>query len=124
LHVNVQLTLGENLADIGGLAIVYDAFKMTKQGQGNEIIDGFTPNQRFFPGYAQVWRIKGRDESRRASLNTDPHSPEMYRVNGPLLTLILSMRHLGLSQSTNCIKKQKIELKSGRLFVNKWRQER
>jgi putative endopeptidase len=83
LHVNGELTLGENLADIGGLAIAYDAFKMTKQGQGTELIDGFTPDQRFFLGYAQVWRLKNRDEILRTRINTDPHSPEMFRVNGP-----------------------------------------
>jgi len=84
LHVKGDLTLGENIADIGGLAIAYDAFKMTKQGQSNEKIDGFTPDQRFFLGFAQVWRLKDRDESMRMRLNVDPHSPEMFRVNGPL----------------------------------------
>ena len=82
-HVNGELTLGENLADIGGLAIAYDAFKMTKQGQDSTRIDGFTPDQRFFLGYAQVWRLKNRDETLRTRINTDPHSPEMFRVNGP-----------------------------------------
>jgi putative endopeptidase len=85
LHVNGELTLGENLADIGGLAIAYDAFKLTKQGQGNDKIDGFTPDQRFFLGYAQVWRLKSRDEQMRVRIATDPHSPEIYRVNGPLM---------------------------------------
>jgi len=85
LHVNGELTLGENLADIGGLAIAYDAFKMTKQGQGNEKIDGLTPDQRFFLGYAQVWRLKDREESMRVRITTDGHSPEMYRVNGPAM---------------------------------------
>ncbi len=85
LHVNGELTLGENLADIGGLTIAYDAFKMTKQGQGTEVIDGFTADQRFFLGYAQVWRIKDSDESMRVRIATDPHSPEMYRVNGPAM---------------------------------------
>lgn len=84
LHVNGALTLGENLADIGGLAIAYDAFKMTKQGQGSEQIDGFTPDQRFFLGYAQVWRLIDRPESMRTRITTDPHSPEEFRVNGPL----------------------------------------
>jgi putative endopeptidase len=83
LHLNGNLTLGENLADFGGLAIAYDAFKMTKQGKGAEKIDGFTPDQRFFLGYAQVWRIVNRDETMRSRITTDPHSPEMYRINGP-----------------------------------------
>ena len=83
MHVNGQLTLGENLADIGGLAIAYDAFKMTSQGKDTTRIDGFTPDQRFFLGYAQVWRLKNRDETMRTRINTDPHSPEMFRVNGP-----------------------------------------
>lgn len=84
LHVNGALTLGENLADIGGLAIAYDAFKMTKQGQDNEKIDGFTPDQRFFLGFAQAWREKYRDELERTLLNSDPHSPDKFRVNGPV----------------------------------------
>ncbi|MFC4262087.1 M13 family metallopeptidase [Ferruginibacter yonginensis] len=84
MHVNGALTLGENIADFGGIAIAYDAFKMTKQGQSNEKIDGFTPDQRFFLGYAQIWRIKTRDETMRTRLLTDPHSPEVFRINGPL----------------------------------------
>lgn len=83
LHVNGELTLGENLADIGGLAIAYDAFKLTKQGKDTGKIDGFTPDQRFFLGYAQVWRMKDRDEIARSRINTDPHSPSEFRVNGP-----------------------------------------
>jgi putative endopeptidase len=86
-HVNGNLTLGENLADIGGLAIAYDAFKLTDQGKGDKKIDGFTPDQRFFLSFAQVWRIKTRDESMRVRLKTDPHSPEMFRVNGPVYSM-------------------------------------
>ena len=84
LHLNGELTQGENIADIGGLAIAYDAFKMTKQGQGNEKIDGFTPDQRFFLGFAQSWKEKMREETSRMLVNVDPHSPAIYRVNGPL----------------------------------------
>ncbi len=84
LHVNGELTLGENLADIGGIAIAYDAFKLTKQGQGNEKIDGLTPDERFFLGFAQVWRSANREESIRVRLNTDPHSPDIFRINGVL----------------------------------------
>jgi len=85
VHVNGSLTTGENMADIGGLAIAYDAFKMTKEGQDTTKIDGFTPNQRFFISFAQIWRSKIKDESERLRINTDPHSPAMYRVNGPLM---------------------------------------
>ena len=84
LHLNGELTQGENIADIGGISIAFDAFKMTKQGQGNEKIDGFTPDQRFFLGYAQSWRENNRDEIVRMYVNVDPHSPAKYRVNGPL----------------------------------------
>jgi putative endopeptidase len=84
MHVNGELTLGENLADIGGIAIAYEAFKMTKQGQGNDKIDGLMPDQRFFMSYAQIWRITNREETMRVRLTTDPHSPEEFRINGPL----------------------------------------
>ncbi|RZL31858.1 MAG: M13 family peptidase, partial [Pedobacter sp.] len=86
-HVNGALTLGENLADIGGLNIAFDAFKLTEQGKENKKIDGFTPDQRFFLSFAQVWRIKNRDERMRMRLKADPHSPEMFRVNGPVYNM-------------------------------------
>ena len=84
VHVNGQLTLGENLADLGGLAISYQAFKGTKQGQSNSKIDGFTPDQRFFLSWAQVWRMKARPEEAAKRIITDPHSPAEWRCNGPL----------------------------------------
>ncbi len=86
-HVNGALTLGENLADIGGLNIAYDAFKLTEQGKGDKKIDGLTPDQRFFLGFAQVWRMKTRDETMRVRLKTDPHSPEIFRVNGSVYNM-------------------------------------
>jgi putative endopeptidase len=86
-HVNGELTLGENLADIGGLAIAYDAFKLTEQGKASAKIDGLTPDQRFFLSFAQVWRSKMRDETARVLLNTDPHAPNMFRVNGPVYSM-------------------------------------
>lgn len=84
VHVNGMLTLGENLADLGGLAIAYESFKKTKQGQGNEKIDGFTADQRFFLSWAQVWRAATRDEEMFNRIKTDPHSPNLWRCNGPL----------------------------------------
>jgi putative endopeptidase len=84
VSVNGELTLGENIADLGGVTIAYAAFKRTPQGMSTTKIDGFTPDQRFFLSWAQVWRIKNREERMRTRLNTDPHSPEEFRVNGPL----------------------------------------
>jgi putative endopeptidase len=84
LHLNGTLTLGENIADLGGLSIAYDAFKLTEQGKGNATIDGFTPDQRFFLGFAQVWREVNKAEQTRTRVRVDPHSPSCHRVNGPL----------------------------------------
>ena len=85
VHINGALTTGENMADIGGINIAYDAFKLTKQGKDTVKIDGFTPDQRFCISFAQIWRSKMKDETVRARINTDPHSPPMYRVNDPLM---------------------------------------
>ena len=87
LHVNGKLTLGENLADLGGLSIAYEAFKNTPQGKGNDKIDGFTPDQRFFLNWAQVWRNNTLPETAAQRIVTDNHSPGMYRANGPLTNM-------------------------------------
>jgi putative endopeptidase len=85
-HIKGALTVGENTADNGGVAIAYDAFKMTKEGQDTTKIDGFTPDQRFFLSIARIWRVKTRDAFLRMYINTNPHSPAMWRVNGPLMS--------------------------------------
>ncbi len=82
LHVNGKLCLGENIADIGGLTIAYHAFKNTEQGKGNNKIDGLTPDQRFFLGFAHVWAGSIRPKEAARRIITDPHSPANYRVNG------------------------------------------
>lgn len=85
VHIKGPLTVGENTADIAGVAIAYDAFKMTGQGQDTTRIDGFTPDQRFFISVARIWRVKTRDEFLRMYVNTNSHSPAKWRVNGPLM---------------------------------------
>jgi putative endopeptidase len=85
VHVKGELTVGENTADISGVAVALDAFKMTKQGQDTTRIGGFTPIQRFFISVARIWRVKMKDEYLRYWINNDPHSPPMWRVNGPLM---------------------------------------
>ncbi len=86
VHVKGALTLGENTADNGGIAIAYDAFKMTKQGKDTSRIDGFTPDQRFFLSIGRIWRVKTRDAFMLTYVNTNPHSPATWRVNGPLMS--------------------------------------
>lgn len=86
VHVKGALTLGENTADNGGIAIAYGAFKMTKQGQSSTKIDGFTPDQRFCLSIARIWRVKTRDAYTLTYVNTNPHSPAIWRVNGPLMS--------------------------------------
>ena len=84
LHVNGQLTLGENIGDLTGVYIGYLAYKMSLKGKEAPVIDGFTGDQRFFLGFAQIWRTKQRDESLRRLVTTNPHSPPEFRTNGPL----------------------------------------
>ena len=90
LHVNGELTQGENIADIGGVKLAYAALQKAldknPQARGQKI-DGFTPEQRFFLSFATIWKSKQRDEDLKLRLNTDPHSPARYRVDGPLSNL-------------------------------------
>lgn len=82
LHVNGKLTMGENIGDLGGLNMAYEAFKMTKQGKSKTKIDGFTPDQRFFLAWAQVWRGSSLPETAAQQIQTDPHSPGEFRTIG------------------------------------------
>ncbi|MGA2623762.1 MAG: M13 family metallopeptidase [Bacteroidota bacterium] len=87
LHVNGKLTLGENIGDLGGLSISFTALEHSLKGKKTELIDGFTPEQRFFLSYAQVWRRIVTPEQLRLQVKTDSHSPANFRVNGPLVNL-------------------------------------
>ncbi len=85
LHVNGKLTLGENIADLGGVKLSYLAFKKSLEGKpALEKIDGYTADQRFFLAFAQIWRDKMRPEAERVHIQTNPHSPPRYRVLGVL----------------------------------------
>ncbi len=88
LHINGKLTLGENIADLGGLKIAYLALQKALRGKpAPPKIDGFTPEQRYFLAFAQLWRAKMRPEAARVRLTTDPHSPARFRVLGPLYNM-------------------------------------
>ena len=80
--VNGKLTLGENIGDLGGLIVALEAYRLSLDGKEAPTMDGYTGEQRFFMGWAQVWRRKYREEALRQRLVTDPHSPSEYRVNG------------------------------------------
>ncbi len=84
IFVNGALTLGENIADNAGIAIAYRAYQLSLKGKEAKKMDGLTGSQRFFMGFAQVWRSKTRDELMSVYLKTDPHSPAVFRVNGTL----------------------------------------
>jgi len=84
LHINGELTQGENIADIGGIMMGYDAFQKTKQYKSKEIIAGLNPDQRFFLGYALAWMINERPESIANQVRSNEHSPAKFRVIGPL----------------------------------------
>ncbi|MBX3226799.1 MAG: M13 family metallopeptidase [Labilithrix sp.] len=82
VKVNGKLTLGENIGDLGGSNVALEAYKISQQGKERYTVDGFNNEQRFFLGYAQVWRALSRDEALKNQVMTDPHSPPMYRTNG------------------------------------------
>ena len=87
LHVNGRFTLGENIGDLGGLAIAWDAFRRAQASKPDTPIDGFTPAQLFFLAYAQGWRRLYRPEARRTRVLTDSHAPPNWRINGSLANL-------------------------------------
>lgn len=84
MRVNGDLTLGENIGDLGGLALAHRAYRMSQQGRAPAVVDGFTGDQRFFLGWAQVWRSVLREEYLRQWLTWIPHAPPQYRANGPV----------------------------------------
>lgn len=87
MHVNGEMTLGENIGDLAGLTMAYRAYKLSLNGQEAPVIDGYTGDQRFFMGWAQVWQRRYRDDELRRRLLTDPHSPSEYRTNGILTNM-------------------------------------
>jgi len=85
--LNGKLTLGENIADLSGMAIAYKAYRLSLKGEAGPVLDGYTSSQRFFLGWSQIWRRKYRDDEMARRLLIDPHSPSAYRANGPVTNL-------------------------------------
>jgi putative endopeptidase len=84
LHINGSLTQGENIADLAGIILGYQAFQKRPQYINKEVIGGLTPDQRYFLGYALAWMINDRPEAIANQVRSDVHSPAKFRVNGPL----------------------------------------
>ncbi len=84
MHVRGENTQGENIADLGGVIMGFEAFKKTKQGQSTELIDGYTSNQRYFLAYGYAWMVNRTDASLAKQIMSDVHSPAEFRINGPL----------------------------------------
>lgn len=84
IHLNGENTQGENIADLGGVIMGLEAFRKTKQGQSTELINGYTPEQRYFLAYGYAWMVSRTDASQAKRVHTDVHSPAEFRVNGPL----------------------------------------
>jgi putative endopeptidase len=82
VHINGELTMGENIADLGGLTLALDAYHASLRGKPASVIDGYSGDQRVFLGWAQAWRGKVRDDAVRRQVVSDPHSPRQFRVNG------------------------------------------
>jgi putative endopeptidase len=98
LHVNGKASLGENIADLGGLVIGLDAFKKTEQYRKGEKVAGYTPLQRFFLGYALSWIFEQQEASLRQRLLSDVHAPPKWRVNGPVSNVAEFYEAFGVKQ--------------------------
>ncbi|BDC98811.1 M13 family metallopeptidase [Persicobacter psychrovividus] len=109
VHVNGQLTLGENIADLGGVTLAYHALlkDLEKNGRPGKI-DGFTPEQRFFMSWATVWRTKARNEIKRRLVMVDPHAPGQYRAFAPLSNFEPFQKAFNIKDGTPMVRKDRI----------------
>ncbi|MFC5271815.1 M13 family metallopeptidase [Adhaeribacter terreus] len=105
VYVNGQLTMGENIADIGGLNIAYTALQKANAGKTDPKFDGFTQNQRFFLAWAQNWRNNSTDQALRQQVLTDPHSPGKFRCNGPLANMPQFYEAFGCKEGDKMVRK-------------------
>ncbi len=109
VHVNGRLTLGENIADLGGLALAYAALQKELAGKpAPGLVEGFTPEQRFFLAYARIWRRLQRPEAARTQVNTDPHAPGHWRVDGPLSNLDEFAKAFGCKDGDPMVRRQEL----------------
>ncbi|MES2780901.1 MAG: M13 family metallopeptidase [Bacteroidota bacterium] len=111
VYVNGELTLGENIADFAGLTVSYDAYMLSLKGKEKKKINGFTPEQRFFIGFAQVWRGNARPEFLRQQVVTDPHSPARFRVLGPLSNMPQFYQAFGVKKGDGMYREDSVRVR-------------
>ncbi len=111
MHVNGNLTLGENIADLGGLIIAFKAFQKSQEGKERKILNGFTPEQRFFLGYATTEAGTIRPELLKKYLVIDPHSPSLFRVLGPLADMIEFYEAFGVKEGDKMYREPSLRAK-------------
>lgn len=111
VYVNGALTLGENIADFAGLTVAYDAYMLSLKGKERKVIDGFTPEQRFFIGFAQVWRCNATPQFLRQQVVTDPHSPAQFRILGPLSNMPQFYEAFGVKPGDKMYKDESVRAK-------------
>jgi putative endopeptidase len=111
MHVNGTNTLGENIADLGGLVMAYDAFHKTEQWKMQEKIHGFTPDQRFFLAFAYAWMQQQRKEAVALAIMSDEHAPAMWRVNGPLSNVTAFYTAFGIKPGDKMYREEKDRVK-------------
>lgn len=110
MHVNGKATQGENIADLGGLVIGYDAMKKSKDGQDNKMIGGFNADQRYFLGYAYSWAVYSRPETMARRIMTDVHSPPFLRVNGPMANINEFYKAFGVTSTNKLFRDDKVRV--------------
>jgi putative endopeptidase len=110
LHQNGKLVLGESIGDLGGLSIAYAAYEKSIEGKRPKDIDGFTPEQRFFLGWAQVWGTNQREEAARLQTNTDPHPLARFRGNGPISNLEVFAKAFGCKKGDAMVREKSCKI--------------
>jgi len=104
VFINGELTLGENIADLGGLRVSFNALQLASEGKADPMVDGMTQTQRFFHSWAQGWRNNQRDEGLKLQVNTDPHSPAKYRVIGPFSNMAEFAEAFGCNEGDGMVR--------------------
>ena len=110
LRINGKLVVGESIADLGGLKLALNAYHESQKGKPAETLDGFTPDQRFFLGYARIWAMNMRPEYERLQVNTDPHPHPRFRVNGPLSNMSEFQRAFNVPADSPMVRKQRNQI--------------